>query len=392
MAGYASSGLEKPLVDYISDILKEPLFYPPMALCAAMDAVFGKDKWWEFEYETILQELKDKGFPTPNNNILGEIQCISAIRRGKSFIDKEWHLFEKAVAAMTGIPVLFYEKQNLPIENVLHAMNVMSKMGVFEPSEEVEHYIGCEAINDEILWYPLEVIDNYLYRSLDRLKVPMGFDMAEMDRIRSEVSDRFDHYENTDIDNTSFKDESVSDQMCLRIFRSLLKGKELLEKENEALNTFNNIKDGVLFYSSKKNSPEISTVVDAVPEEADLLPSVDIVDVEESDDVFSDTIKEAMLTMAAEVNAFMQDFPVGFSPFEAFPAVKMAAIKEAGIPGSPIQTGVYIGHTFSEEPTNFDQEENHPREGTAEEVMAQVVKEELDNTPVNPEDIEDPFI
>ena len=140
--------LSQDLRNYINYALTQKIYYPALAISAIMDFIFSSENWWEFEYETILEELERLGLAKPNNNILGEIQCLSAIRGGKSFVDQEWHLFEKTCAALTGIPVLFYEKQNLPIENVVHAMRIMEKLTKVEYSEEVQHYIGCEAIND----------------------------------------------------------------------------------------------------------------------------------------------------------------------------------------------------------------------------------------------------
>ena len=391
----------KDLISFMKDALSKPLYYPAMALCAIMDTLFGDEKWWEYEYETVLQELSKMNMPRPSIALLGEIQCISALRNGKAMIDKEWHLFEKACASLTGIPVLFYEKQNLPIENVLHAMNLMRKFGPFEMSDEVKHYVGCEAINDELFWHPFEIIDDYLYQALQRLKVPLGFDMTVIDPLRDRVSDRFDKYEEMDIDKAVFKEDSVEDQMCLRIFTSLAKGKALLEGENEALNTFNNIKDGVMTYSSH----QAETAAD-IPEDEqnsyDISPDVDIVDLDSGDvETFEDGVKVAALELAQQFKDLTDGFFEGTNPFEAFPAVKLAGIpsqqlvfaKLSGIKGSPIQTGAYIGHIFPEEHTEFELEETSPMPSDlpAEDVMQKYVDSKLDNDSAD-EDVKDPFI
>lgn len=393
----------KDLVSFMKDALSKPLYYPAMALCAIMDTLFGDEKWWEYEYETILQELSTMGMPKPNNAILGEIQCIAALRNGKALIDKEWHLFEKSCAALTGIPVLFYEKQNLPIENVLHAMNLMRKFGPFEMSDEVKHYVGCEAINDELFWHPFEIIDNYLYQALQRLKVPLGFDMKEIDPLRERVSERFDQYEDVDIDKAVFKEDSVEDQMCLRIFTSLARGKALLEAENEALNTFNNIKEGVMTYSSH-HAETAAEIPEDEESSYDLSPDLDIVDLDSGDvETFEDGVKTAALELAQQFKDLTEGFFEGTNPFEAFPEVKLAGIpsqqlvfaKLSGIKGSPIQTGAYIGHLFPEEHTEFDLEETSPMPSDipAEEVMQNVVDTQLDNdNNVSDDDIKDPFI
>jgi len=391
----------KDLVSFMRDALSKPLYYPAMALCAIMDTLFSDEKWWEYEYETVLQELSKMGMPRPSNALLGEIQCISALRNGKALIDKEWHLFEKACAALTGIPVLFYEKQNLPIENVLHAMNLMRKFGPFEMSDEVKHYVGCEAINDELFWHPFEIIDDYLYQALQRLKVPLGFDMAVIDPLRERVSDRFDQYEDMDIDKAVFKEDSEEDQMCLRIFTSLTRGKALLEAENEALNTFNNIKEGVMTYTSH----HAETAAEIPPDEErsyDISPDVDIVDLDSGDvETFEDGVKTAALELAQQFKDITEGFFAGTDPFNAFPAVKLAGIpssqlvfaKLSGIKGSPIQTGAYIGHIFPEEHTDFDLEETSPMPSDipAEEVMQKYVDSQLEND-VSDEDVKDPFI
>lgn len=392
---------KKDLISFMKDALVKPLYYPAMALCAIMDTLFDEEKWWEYEYETVLQELSRMGMPRPSDAILGEIQCISALRNGKALIDKEWHLFEKACASLTGIPVLFYEKQNLPIENVLHAMNLMRKFGPFEMSDEVKHYVGCEAINDELFWHPFEIIDDYLYQALQRLKVPLGFNMKEIDGIRERVSERFDQYEDMDIDKASFREDSLEDQMCLRIFTSLSRGKALLEEENEALNTFNNIKEGVMSYTSHHAETAVDpSIIDA--SEYDISPDVDIVDLDSGDvETFQDGVKVAALELAQQFNDITEGFFADTNPFEAFPAIKLASIpspqlfvmKMSGIKGSPIQTGAYIGHLFPEEHTDFDLEETSPMPSDmpAEEIMQNYVDSQLDNA-TSDEDVKDPFI
>lgn len=243
------------LKKYINEALSKPLYHPSMALCACIDAIFtgdddpDNDKWWTFEYETVLEMMDRLGYVRPNVNILGQIQCIGAIRNGKHLIDKEWNLFENAVAALTGIPVLFYEKQNLPIENVIHAMRMMPNFGIIEYSDEVKHYIGCEAINDDIFWYPINDIDKYLYESLDRIKDTLGFRIEEIEKMRSDVQAKFNSLRKENLETIEFKEDNMTDQMCKRIMWSILKYTELQKTENEELNKFCNIRDGKLDFS-----------------------------------------------------------------------------------------------------------------------------------------------
>lgn len=392
------------VLNFISDILREPVYYPAMALCASMDYVFKDEPWWTYEYETVLKELADKKLPKPSTALLGEIQCISALRNSKALIDKEWHLFEKACAALTGIPVLFYEKQNLPIENVLHAIKLMKKFGPFEMSDEVQHYVGCEAINDEILWYPIQDVDKYLYDALQRLKVPMGFDMVEMNNLRKSVSERFDVYQDMDIDKAVFKEASEEDQMCLRIFRSLAAGKALMEKENESLNTFNNIKEGIMAYTGKKTVEMTADIPEDEKDSYDLSPDLDIVDLDSGDvEVFEDGVKEAALDLTYQYRDLVDGFAAGTIPFEAFPSVKLAAIPDDQIQlmkyaqqnGLHVITGVNIGHIFPEDKSDFEQEETDPLDKgqPADQILSEYVNDNLENGNGDSDDnVTDPFI
>lgn len=392
------------ILTYISDVLREPIYYPAMALCASMDYLFKDEQWWTYEYETILKELADKKMPKPSTALLGEIQCISALRNGKALIDKEWHLFEKACAALTGIPVLFYEKQNLPIENVLHAINLMKKFGPFEMSDEVQHYVGCEAINDELFWYPIEYVDKYLYDALQRLKVPMGFDMTEIDQVRKTVSERFEAYQDMDIEKAVFKESSEEDQMCLRIFRSLAAGRSLMEKENECLNTFNNIKDGVMAYTGKKTVETTADIPEDEENSYDIPPNIDIVDLDSGDiETFEDGVKEAALDLVSQYKDIVDGFASGTIPFEAFPSVKLAAIPDAQVQllkyarqnGLHVITGVNIGHIFPDDPSDFKQEETDPIDNgqPADQILSEYVSENLENgNSDSDDDVTDPFI
>lgn len=391
-------------MNFIGDILKQKVYYPALTVAAALDYVLKDEPWWSFEYETVIQELVRAGLPSPTEAILGEIQCISAIRNGKSFIDKEWHLFEKACAALTGIPVLMWEKQNLPIENVIHAMKLMKMMGPFEMSDEVKHYVGCEVINDEIFWYPFPDIDKYLVDALDRIKIPNGYNMDEINTVRDMVKKRFKEYEDVDMEKAVFKETSVEDLMCYRIFASLMKGRDLMRAENEALNTFNNIKDGVMNYVSKGDVETAADIPEDEKKSYDISENIDIVDLDTGDiETFEDGVKTAALDLARQFADITEGFALGTNLFEAFPQIKLAAIpdpeieimKYAEANGLPIMTGVPVGNIFPDDPTKFDQEETEPidKGQPAEEIMMEYVNDNSDSNIDLKEDesVTDPF-
>ena len=282
-------------------------------------------------------------------------------------------------------------------------MNLMRKFGPFEMSDEVKHYVGCEAINDEILWHPFEIIDTYLEQALNRLKVPMGYNMKEIEDLRRRVSDKFDQYEDVDIEKAYFREDSMEEQMCLRIFTSLARGRALLEAENEALNTFNNIKDHVMTYTSHKSETS-ADLTDVDQSTANDLVSMEVIDPDYAAvATFEDGVKMAALELAQQFKDITDGFFAGTNPFEAFPAIKLAGIpsqqlvfaKISGIKGSPIQTGAYIGHLFPEEHTDFDLTESSPMPSDvpAEELMQDIVDTQLeDNHENDDDDVKDPFI
>ena len=396
--------LSQDLRNYINFALTQKIYYPALAISAIMDFIFSSENWWEFEYETILEELERLGLAKPNNNILGEIQCLSAIRGGKSFVDQEWHLFEKTCAALTGIPVLFYEKQNLPIENVVHAMRIMEKLTKVEYSEEVQHYIGCEAINDELFWHPSEEVDDYLMKALERMKTVLGLDMNHINDIRERVKAKFAEYSGQELAKIDFKDNSVEDQMCKRLFVSMVNSHDLITKEKEALDTFSNVKEGLVHFTQTGESSEAVAKEDI--NAGMLAPVSDAMDIEMPDEdygplAFTEGVKEAMLTVQEKVAGFMMNNM--FDEMEAamgiFQPVSFVAhtAKVASIPGSPIMTGVSVGGIFPEEKSeHFELESTEPHEGSAVEIMQEVADTELSDAPdvmaIEEEDDYNPFM
>lgn len=341
------------LTKYINNALSKQIYHPSLSLCACIDAVFtgdddpGNDKWWGFDYETVLETIQRLGYVKPNTNILGQIQCIAAIRNGKSFIDKEWNQFEKAVAALTGIPVLFYEKQNLPIENVLLAMKIMPQLGTIEYSDEVKHYIGCEAINDDIFWYPIKAVDEYLYQALDRIKYTLGFKIEEIVEIRNKVKAKFSELRQEELDNIVFDEESMEDQMCKRIMLSIYKYHDLIKQENEELNRFRDIRDEKIDFQE-----------DESPNGATRDPGEDYSDVETGDSLnislentgevthyddginpddpaevevldFNDGVKEGAMEVVQDIISPLDDMPYNSQ------AIKIASFSSEGLDALP---------------------------------------------------------
>jgi len=342
------------LYKYIKSLLSRDIFAPPLALNAAMDTLFKDEEWWTFEYETILQSFIEWGLPLPSVHILGEIQCISAIRGGKALIDKEWHLFEKAVLSLTGIPVLFFDKQNVPIEYVHHATTIMLNLGNVEFSEEVLHYIGCEALNDEILWYPISSVDIEIVNAMGRIKSAVSADMDELLTLRDEVKAKFKEISDKDLGKIEFKNDSAVDMMCLTIYRSLLTGLDLRKVESEELSKCLSIRDGHSIYSEDGVSEIIS--VSDIPEVDD--PTADVVYPEEVQEVSSieDITSEVMSEKVSQVLDYMD--------------------KIGALPGVPIETGVHVGGQMQDTPGRlFKQIDSPPTaEASAEESMATLIK------------------
>ncbi len=318
------------LFKYINFMLQGENYVSSLALNSAMDEIFREDPWWEFEYETILQTFEQMGFSLPNVHVLGQIQCIASIRNGKSFIDKEWHIFEKACLTLCAVPVLFYEKQNVPIECVYHALTLMKKLGTLEISDEVMHYIGCEAINDEILWHPNTFIDNALTDALARIKEDIGISENEISDIRSATKTRFNDIVNKDLDKINFDQSNIADMMCARIYRSIVIGKNLAEAEFAAITEFEDIKNGRKSFN-KGETAEVPA--DVIPNDADednvVFENTGEVEV----DSFDDGVKEVMLSKMAEL---------------------IDLFKEGSFKNVPIETGVPVsgGEDDSDGPSN----------------------------------------
>lgn len=351
--------LSSDLKKEIKSILSMEIGAPILTLGAIVDLIFENEEWWNYEHETLLSELDRLGYPEPNINILGQIQALSAIRGSKSLIDKEWHLFEKAALAFTGIPVIFYEKQDLPIEVIYHALKNMRKVGTVELSEEVKHYIGCEAISSDILWHPIEEIDGYIKFAISNLGTTLLSNTEEIKSLRRNTEDQFNSWKEMDLETISPDMEDPSHIMCLSIFKSLLLGQEISNMESTALNNFEAIKEGrAVFVEDKVSELPAESVIDNSEEDTDVDPFYD-----------------PEIELNTDENTLIESFEDGVKQgIEE----KAAQLKEAQIEGVPIPTGVPMGGLEEDDKTEL----SHQYRGaeTAESTADEINRDRLNET------------
>lgn len=372
---------------FILDLLGAETAAPSMSINLAMDTLFKDQKWWEFEYETLLQMFEQFTIPYPNVHILGQIQALSALRNGESLIDKEWHIFEKCVLAITGIPVLFYEKQNVPIEHIAHAISLFKKLGTADFSDEVRHYIGCEAINDDILWHPMKHIDDCISYALNNLGSSLGIPKDEVDVIRKKTESRFQSILNKDLDTISFDDSSIEDMMCLRLYRSLLIGRELYSIEASSMSMLESLLDGRALYNGNMFSEKPSDSV----EESSL-----VMEERDPNEVFEYNIEELTSSLTPDTVSFEDG--VKEATIKALDEIVHVyhkddlTIKLSQIEGVPIPTGIPSGGEEDDSTgPSFDLEETAPLEGNAIEAMQQALDNDVSKViePSSRHEIED---
>lgn len=348
-------GASSPLRSHITKLLKSPIWVPALTLSNVLDFLFHGQSWWEFEPETIEESLLAAGLPKPSNDLLGEIQALASIRYGKSFVDKEWNLFEKCALALTGVPVKFYHKQEVPLENILHALSIMKGIGETELSEEVRHYIGCAAISEEILWHPVAAIDDCIAFSVSVLKDTLGIPKTEVDAIRIATKERFVSIVDKDISKIDFSDTEIEDQMCARILRSLLKGQELSRAETAALATWDAVRSGRPLFEGIAEDTQDSRAT----EDADTYPARDTEVEFTPTEVVPDTIEFEN----AVKTAFMKHFE-GASYF----------YKDAHLSGVPVLTGIAMsGQEEEGDGPEKDREKTKPLPGPADSAMLTAV-------------------
>lgn len=373
---------------YISDVMSKDTYTPSLALNLIMDELFKGHDWWDYEYETILKMLSDSGFKLPNVHIMGQIQALSAVRSGQSLIDKEWHLFEKTVLSLTGIPVLFYEKQNVPLEHVIHAVSLLKKLGTAEFSEEVRYYIGCEALNDDILWHPTESVDADIQYALSILNTSMGISPEEVSQIRDGVRAKFNDIvsNNLDIDEVKIDESSVEDMMLLRIYRSLLIGYDLTVAEASELKKAEQIISGQSLYTSETSEKPADSVEE----------SASVEDSRDPNEVFEYNVEEISSGLAPDVVSFEDG--VKEATVKAMDEIihiydkDDITLKLAQIDGVPIPTGIPSGGEEDDsDGPSYDLEETAPLEGNAIEAMSQAVENDVSKViePSSRHEIED---
>jgi hypothetical protein len=357
----APRGLEQ----FIRGAFSSSVSIPTLTVSNIMDYLFKGQNWWEYAYETLTQMLDEAGL-VPRPGMLDQIQAVSALKNDKSFIDKEWNIFEKAVLAMNGIRVLFFEKQNIPIEYINHGLSNMRLLHKLEISEEVKHYIGCEAINDDILWHPLSFIDECLQFSLNIIGDTIGLVKSERDEIRATVKGRFESLKsnNFDISKVDLDEQSVPDMMCARIIRSLTVGKMLSTREKDFLSAFESLQSGSTTYEGLSDDVKsyMETKIESKKEEPEVMdeeseqPSVRTSAITEQ---FDTLVKEAFVRMVSDAHLYFKDDKL---------------IKLAGQMGLPIITGANLGGLEdSATDPDRDLEKNIPFEGTAKEILQQTI-------------------
>lgn len=357
----------KSLESFIRRIFSSPGAMPIMTVRSVMDFLFKDEKWWEYEPETISQMLRDAGVTPLSLNVLNQIHALAAVLYGKSYIDKEWNLFEKCVLAFTGIPVLFFDNQNVPIEYVQHTLKIIKLLAKVELSEEVRHYIGSEAINDEILWHPDKEIDDCIVLSLGVIGSSIGLNADEVAGLRTRVAARFDALKKVDLSTYLPDVTSAEDLMCMAIIRSLMVGKSLKEAETTGLAMWGEAKNGKMIQEGlSDNIP--TTVANDSHDLDNMTDQVFSSEMVPDTDEFDQSVKEAFANHCAENAVAMED-------------------KAASITGSPVPTGIPLsGMEDTSYDPDRDLEKTEPVNGTASQKMQKAVSNEKDTSKDKPED------
>lgn len=122
-------------------------------------------KYLLWEYETIKQEIQDD-FGDLGDTSWQSIQAAVLLHNSSSCWS-EWEVFEKVVAAINGIPVIFTHTQPPSPEELAVAIHVMSNVADHTFSEEVCSYIGAACLTDG-LWF-LEAPLNIASKSIGDL-------------------------------------------------------------------------------------------------------------------------------------------------------------------------------------------------------------------------------
>lgn len=186
--------------------------------------------------------------------------------------------------------------------------------------------------------------------------------------MRENTSKRFKSLSDVDMSKLTFDESSVEDVMCSRIIRSLMLGNSISKREMTFLNTFNALLEGE---SYEGISDDIKSLMEyrmenEVPsplETKDIEAEITTVDMIPDTTEFDNSIKEAFVRAIENATAY---------------------VKEASSVGLPILTGAVLqGLEDGKEDPDRDLESTSPFEGTAEEIIRQVItKDEKTNKPV----------
>jgi len=374
--------MPKGLESFIKNMFASRRIIPTLTMAKILDLLFDDQPWHDFEYETIVESLTKAGLVVPSILQMNQLQIISALRHNQSFIDKEWNLFEKAVLAMNGIPVLFFDKQNIPIEYIYHAYTIMRTLGPVELSEEVKHYIGTETLNDELLWHPNEFIDGCVKLTLDTIgKDSLGLDMAEMETLRQNVSKRFNSIKVLPIENIVFDESSAVDVMCSRIIRSLSIGRDLALAEKQHLSNFDSLKTGSA--AAEGISDDLQAPEATVLEDLTMDPATELISNASSTED-NEELKVALASLLEGATVYNKDTQVA----EAIE--KQASFRKQASASIPIMTGTPLfGMEDTRQDPDRDLEKSIKIEGTASEIMREVAGKDKVSESEDDEDSED---
>ncbi len=174
----------------------------PLMVNAVLENIFGNAfvNWEPETLEIELIKLKDNVLSRYGKDelITNLINAIRAIRSEKSFVLDEWHILEKAMAAITGKPVLFFEAQPagslqelfLGIELIKELLIENNKalpddLGL---SDETKIYIGYMLIDFGVFYFPFEPYKSILDYAVKTQKFD-GDAMAQVADFKSKLDE-----------------------------------------------------------------------------------------------------------------------------------------------------------------------------------------------------------
>lgn len=179
-----------------------PMLIPdPLMVNAVLTNIYGEGfvNWEPETLEIELIKLKDKVLSRYGKDelITNLINAIRAIRSPKSFVLDEWHILEKAMVAITGKPVLFFEAQPagslhelmLGVELIKELLNENGEqpddLGL---SEETKAYLGFILIDMGVFYFPFEPYKSIIEFALT-LQKPDDAAKAIIDDFKAKLTD-----------------------------------------------------------------------------------------------------------------------------------------------------------------------------------------------------------